>query len=118
MFIFINAWLLIFRRHHLLEYILAYDDLNWLKWFIRLGLVVVIFWAFAVGIKTITENEDAYILLRLSSSILLYWIGYQGLKEEYLAYYLKTKGLDYYFTAKDAGALKQIINKIQHLNFL
>ena len=78
LFIFINAWLLIFRRHHLLEYILAYDDLNWLKWFIRLGLVVVIFWAFAVGIKTITENEDAYILLRLSSSILLYWIGYQG----------------------------------------
>ena len=71
LFIFINAWLLIFRRHHLLEYILAYDDLSWLKWFIRLGLVVVIFWAIAVGIKTITENEDAYILLRLSSSILL-----------------------------------------------
>lgn len=78
LFIFFNTWLLIFRRHHLLEYILAYDDLSWLKWFIRLGLVVVIFWAIAVTIKTITGNEEAYISLRLSSSILLYWIGYQG----------------------------------------
>ncbi|MGM5469574.1 helix-turn-helix domain-containing protein [Flavobacteriaceae bacterium LMO-SS05] len=77
-FLFVNSWLLIFRKHHLLEYILAYDDLNWLKWFIRLGLFVVIFWIIAVVIKSISGNEMAYIPLRLSSSILLYWIGYQG----------------------------------------
>ncbi|PKQ43907.1 helix-turn-helix domain-containing protein [Confluentibacter flavum] len=77
-FLFLNAWLLVFRRHHLLEYILAYDDLSWLKWFICLGLVVVIFWAVALSIKTVTGNESAYVFLRLSSSILLYWIGYLG----------------------------------------
>jgi AraC-like DNA-binding protein len=77
-FIFINASLIIFRRHHLISYILTYDDLNWVKWFIRLGAVVIGFWAIAVFIKVLTGNEDAYIFLRLSSSILLYWIGYQG----------------------------------------
>lgn len=77
-FLFFNAWLLIFRKNHLLEYILSFDDLNWLKWFIKLGLVVVILWAVAVVIKSFTDDETAYLLLRLSSSILLYWIGYQG----------------------------------------
>lgn len=77
-FIFINASLIIFRRHHLISYILTYDDLNWVKWFIRLGAVVIGFWAIAVFIKVLTGNEDAYLFLRLSSSILLYWIGYQG----------------------------------------
>ncbi len=77
-FLFTNACLLVFKRNRIIEYILAYDDLSWLKWFIRLGLVVVILWVFAVGIKTITGNEDTYLLLRLSSSVLLYWIGYQG----------------------------------------
>jgi AraC-like DNA-binding protein len=43
-----------------------------------LGAVVIGFWAIAVFIKVLTGNEDAYIFLRLSSSILLYWIGYQG----------------------------------------
>lgn len=77
-FLFINACLIIFRRHHLISYILSYDDLNWIKWFIRIGTIVIIFWAIAVAIKSLTGNEDAYMFLRLSSSILLYWIGYQG----------------------------------------
>ncbi len=78
-FLFVNASLIIFRRHHLIAYILSYDDLNWIKWFIRLGVVVIGFWAVAVFIKTLTGNEDAYMFLRLSSSILLYWMGYQGI---------------------------------------
>jgi len=57
---------------------MVYDDLNWIKWFIRLGCFVILFWTIAVIIKSFTGNEDAYILLRFSSSILLYWIGYQG----------------------------------------
>ena len=77
-FLFINASLIIFRRHHLIGYILTYDDLNWIKWFIWLGSGVIFFWAVAVIIKTITGDETAYIPLRLSSSILLYWMGYQG----------------------------------------
>lgn len=76
-FLFINACLIVFKRHRLLEYILAYDDLHWLKWFIRLGSIVILFWIIAVVMLNVYQ-KDAYDLLRLSSSILLYWIGYQG----------------------------------------
>lgn len=76
-FLFINACLIVFKRHKLLEYILAYDDLHWLQWFIRLGSIVIVFWIIAVVMLNVYQ-KDAYDLLRLSSSILLYWIGYQG----------------------------------------
>lgn len=110
LFIFLNAWLLIFRRHHLLEYILAYDDLSWLKWFIRLGLVVVIFWAIAVTIKTVTGNEEAYILLRLSDSVLLYWIGYQG-------FYKYNVVEDRIFLRKSIDADRVLINPDKNLDY-
>ena len=77
-FLFINASLIIFKRHHLISYILSYDDLNWIKWFIRLGVINIGFWAVALSIKLATGNDDAYKFLNLSTSILLYWMGYQG----------------------------------------
>jgi AraC-like DNA-binding protein len=61
-----------------LQYILAYDDLNWIKWFIRFGGLVMLLWAVAVIVKSLTGDEFVYLFLRFSSSILLYWIGYQG----------------------------------------
>ncbi|WP_282123895.1 helix-turn-helix domain-containing protein [Algibacter mikhailovii] len=77
-FLFVKACLLIFKRDHLITYILSYDDLNWIKWFIRMGVMVIGFWAIAVGVKMLTGNNDAYKFLNLSSSIVLYWMGYQG----------------------------------------
>lgn len=77
-FLFINASLLIFRKHEMLNYILSFDDLNWIKWFIRLGVVVILFWVFAVILKNTLGNDMAYYPLRLGTSVLLYWIGYQG----------------------------------------
>ncbi|MCF7560985.1 helix-turn-helix transcriptional regulator [Sabulilitoribacter multivorans] len=77
-FLFVNTCLIIFKKHSLLEYILNFDDLNWIKWFIRFGVIILFFWVFAVIVKSTTGNEMAYIPLRLGTSILLYWIGYQG----------------------------------------
>lgn len=77
-FLFVNVCLLIFKRNYLLDYILSYDDLSWIKWIIRLGVTVIGLWAIALAIKVFTGNDEAYIYLHLSSSILLYWLGYQG----------------------------------------
>lgn len=77
-FLFVNTIIIVFIRHKLLTFIMAYDDLNWIKWFIRLGCFVILFWTIALIIKSFTGNEDSYILVRFSSSLLLYWIGYQG----------------------------------------
>ncbi|WP_282134282.1 helix-turn-helix domain-containing protein [Seonamhaeicola maritimus] len=77
-FLLLNACIIIFRRHHLTEYILSFDDLNWIKWFIKLGSIVLFLWAVALTVNILTGNDDAYIFLRLGMSILLYWLGYQG----------------------------------------
>ena len=92
-FLFANACLLIFKRHHLLNYIMSYDDLNWIKWIIRLGIVAIACWAVAYAyvsyfIKIHSEmgitdaykqaHDTAYLPLRFVTSILLYWLGYQG----------------------------------------
>jgi len=77
-FLFITTCLIIYRRHHLISFISSYDDLNWLKWFIKLGVIVIILWSVAVIVKAMTANEEAYLALRLSSSLLIYWICYQG----------------------------------------
>jgi AraC-like DNA-binding protein len=77
LFLFLNACLLVFRKNKLLEFILEYDDLSFLKWFIRLGSIVIVFWIFAVVLWNVF-SIDYYDLLRLASSVFLYWIGYQG----------------------------------------
>ena len=78
-FLFINATLLVFRKHKVLEYIMAYDDLSWIKWFFRLGSIVILFWITAVILSNAYGNRMAYYIpLRLGTSILLYWIAYQG----------------------------------------
>ncbi|TXG38660.1 helix-turn-helix domain-containing protein [Seonamhaeicola maritimus] len=77
-FLLLNACVIIFRRHRLTEYILSFDDLNWIKWFIKLGSIVLFLWAVALTVNILTGNDDAYIFLRLGMSILLYWLGYQG----------------------------------------
>jgi AraC-like DNA-binding protein len=77
-FLFINTCLIIFGKHDLIQYILNFDDLNWIKWFIRFGVIIILLWVFAVIAKSVTGSEMAYIPLRFGTSILLYWIGYQG----------------------------------------
>ena len=76
LFLFVNACLLVFRKNKLLEFIMEYDDLKWLKLFIKLGSFVVIFWIMTVVLRYF--NIDCQQLLHLGSSIYLYWIGYQG----------------------------------------
>jgi AraC-like DNA-binding protein len=78
LFIFIKSSYLVFKQTDLFDFILGYDDIRWLRIFLRLGAIVFLFWVFAIVLFNITGSEEAYQPLRLSTSILLYWIGYQG----------------------------------------
>lgn len=78
LFIFIRSSYLVFKQTHLFDFILGYDDIRWLRIFLRLGAVVFLLWVVAIVLFNITGNQGAYQPLRLSTSILLYWIGYQG----------------------------------------
>lgn len=81
LFIFSKAIQLIFKYPELYPHILTFDDLLWIKRFIKWGGIIFIFWAIAVVLNIFSDSIKAphsYYPLRLASSVLIYWIGYQA----------------------------------------
>ncbi|QHI38487.1 Melibiose operon regulatory protein [Kordia antarctica] len=77
-FLFCKCFQIIFKRSKLLDFIADYDNIKWLKIFLILGGFVLIFWVLAIILNNYFNDDRAYYPLRLATSILLYWIGYQG----------------------------------------
>lgn len=80
-FLFVKAFLLLFNYSNLYKEVLSYDNIKWLKIFMSLGSVIVLLWITAIICnigKVINPVIYIYYPMRLSCSILLYWIGYQG----------------------------------------
>lgn len=77
--IFYKAIELVFKRENVYESMLSYDDLKWLKLFFKVGGLVMLFWVFAKMADFMFGIKWGYSVLRLGTSVLLYWIGYQGL---------------------------------------
>lgn len=81
-FLFIKALMIVFKKADQQEPLLLKDDIKWLRQFMLFGLIVILFWGIAIVLNLLFENPNlvyAYYPLRLSSSLLIYWIGYQGL---------------------------------------
>jgi AraC-like DNA-binding protein len=80
-FLYAKAFLLLFRYSNLYQFVLSYDNIRWLKIFMALGALVILLWLTAI-VSNISKvlNPEIYIYypMRLSCSIILYWIGYQG----------------------------------------
>ncbi len=79
LFIFAKAIHLVFKKSDLYLEILEFDDIKWIKIFLILGCAVFLLWIIAILGYNTTGSQTAYYPLRLATSILLYWIGYQGL---------------------------------------
>ncbi|MFD0862715.1 helix-turn-helix domain-containing protein [Sungkyunkwania multivorans] len=80
-FIFVNTFLVLFKHEKLHKFILGYDDILWIKRFMSIGAIVVACWLIAIVINNATDfikYPYSYYPMRLTSSILLYWISYQG----------------------------------------
>lgn len=86
-FIFSKAAILLFKKTTLYDYVLSFDNIQWLKNFIFFGSVLLLLWLFAIifNLDSIVNPKiGIYYPLRLFSSILLYWIAYQGFFHYYL----------------------------------
>lgn len=79
LYIHFKSAYLVFKQKQFYAFISKFDDIKWIKIFLILGSVIILLWIFAIVIQNINGNELAYYPLRLSTSLLLYWIGYQGL---------------------------------------
>jgi AraC-like DNA-binding protein len=77
-FLFYKCLRIVFEESKLLDFIADYDDIKWLKIFLILGGFVLGFWILAIVLNTYFSDARAYYPLRLATSVLLYWIGYQG----------------------------------------
>jgi AraC-like DNA-binding protein len=80
-FLFIKAFLLLFQYSKLYQFILSFDNIKWLKNFMFMGGFVLLLWVVAIILnldKVINPQLYIYYPMRLSCTILLYWIGYQG----------------------------------------
>jgi AraC-like DNA-binding protein len=76
--LFYKCLQIVFKQTKLLDFIANYDDIKWLKRFLVLGGLVLSFWVLAIVLNNYFDDSRAYYPLRLATSILLYWIGYQG----------------------------------------
>lgn len=78
-----------------------FDDLNWIKIFFKLGLLTYVFWFIPLIITLafdFTVFMPSYYPLRVFTTILIYWLGYQSIvqlkvseERKYLREYLLSK---------------------------
>lgn len=63
------------------EKIAQYDNMLWLKYFFIASCFVVFFWIYAVVLNLSSSENTKYMYnpLRISSTVLLYWIAYIGI---------------------------------------
>ena len=80
LFLYVKSIRLLYLYEQLYPEILTYDNLRWIKRFLRFGGVVFLLWLGAVLLNSFTSYNppQTYYPLRLASSILIYWVGYQG----------------------------------------
>ena len=82
MVVFTKSIAIFNRRKKQFEFVLLYDDLIWIKHFMNLAGLVILMWVIAIIINLSDSNNNSpivYYPLRLSTTILIYWIGFKGL---------------------------------------
>jgi AraC-like DNA-binding protein len=80
LFLFYKIYTYIFQEQWSLK-LKPYDDIYWLKSFFIASCFVIFFWIFAVFLNLIETSSSKFMYnpLRISSSVLLYWIAYIGM---------------------------------------
>lgn len=80
--VFAYSFKILSKKEQLFIKILSFDNLKWIYTFFKLGLITYIFWIVALAVTValnFTEFIYAYYPLRVLTTILIYWIGYQAI---------------------------------------
>ncbi|WGH75831.1 helix-turn-helix domain-containing protein [Tenacibaculum tangerinum] len=82
--IFIYSMYILYKKEKLFPKILSYDNLKWLYTFFILSTIGYLLWIIALTV-TIRSNFDNFLVsyypLRIFTTVLIYWLGYQGLRQ-------------------------------------
>lgn len=80
--IFIYSFYILSKKENLFSKILSFDNLKWIYTFFKIGLLSYIFWFIAQVTKVALNFQDfiyAYYPLRILTTVLIYWLGYQAI---------------------------------------
>lgn len=83
--IFSYSGLIFFKRKNRFKLISSFDNLKWIKTFFILSSAVLSFWLIALFLNYYfisVHTSYFYAPLRIGTSFLIYWIGYQGLYQQ------------------------------------
>lgn len=81
--VFVYSYYILKGKKKLFTRILTYDNLKWIYNFFRLTLLVYVLWIFALVIKfslNFTGFIYSYYPLRISTTVIIFILGYQGLR--------------------------------------
>jgi AraC-like DNA-binding protein len=70
-----------YGRRGVFKRILEFDDLTWIKHFMNLAGLILVIWLIAIVMSLDNgafSSPEIYYPLRLSTTILIYWIGFKG----------------------------------------
>lgn len=80
-FLFIKCFTTLYGDAGKFQLVSTYDNLKWIKKFLFIGCLIILTWITAIVLnldKVVNPQIFIYYPLRLSTSILLFWVGYQG----------------------------------------
>lgn len=81
--IFVYTYYILYKKDFFSSKILLYDNLSWIKTFFKFLILGYFLWISAIIIKfslNFTGFIFSYYPLRVYTTILIYWLGYQGLR--------------------------------------
>ena len=70
-----------YRRRSLFSQVLQFDDLKWIQQFMNLAGLIMVIWLVAIIMSIdngVFSSPEIYYPLRLSTTVLIYWIGFKG----------------------------------------
>jgi AraC-like DNA-binding protein len=70
-----------YGRRNLFKMVLEFDDLKWIRHFMNLAAMILSIWLIAILMSVgngAFSSPEIYYPLRLSTTVLIYWIGFKG----------------------------------------
>ncbi len=80
--IFVYSFQILSKKEKLFAKILSFDNLKWIYTFFKLGLLTYVFWIVALAITVALNFKEfiySYYPLRVLTTVLIYWIGFQAI---------------------------------------
>ncbi len=80
--VFVYSFQILSKKEELFTKILSFDNLKWIYTFFKLGLLTYIFWIIALAITVALNFKEfiySYYPLRVLTTVLIYWIGFQAI---------------------------------------